>query len=457
MLKNKLLASVALCTVLSSASAIANSEIDSIRNEIKNMKKAYESRISDLEGKLSKVQNSNSASNSNSGDKKDLNPVAGTTPSTARRSIRDNVFNPSIGVILNGQYNQFSSDEGDIAGFAVGHEGERAREGFAVDHTELNFSANVDDKFFGSVTTAIADHEGETELELEEAFIQTLPGIGLPTGMSIKAGRAFWTLGYLNEHHNHVDDFADRPLPYRAFLNGAYNDDGVQLSYVLPTNFYSEIGGGIFRADDFPFGEADGEDIGAWSAYARVGGDISDNQSWRAGGYILSGEAAGERTTNEDVVTFIGDTDLYFADVRYTWAPTGNARQQEVTLQGEYFWRNEDGTYEDTDAATGTVNYDESSSGWYAQAVYKFLPQWRVGARYSQLESADTPLALAGSALDAEGHDPVSYSAMLDWTNSEFSRIRLQYNYEELANDQDDNQFTVQYIMSLGAHGAHKY
>ena len=59
--------------------------------------------------------------------------------------------------------------------------------------------------------------------------------------------------------------------------------------------------------------------------------------------------------------------------------------------------------------------------------------------------------------LDSQGHDPKAYSVMLDWTNSEFSRVRLQYNREELAQGQDDDQIILQYIMSLGAHGAHKY
>ncbi len=448
MLQRKFAASAALIAMLSSTSALAaDKDIDALRAEIQNMKQTYEGRIAELESKLSKVEKTQA---------KAVAP-APATPATARRDVKDNSFNPSIGVILNGQYSQFSSDEGEIAGFAVGHEGERPREGFAVDHTELNFSANVDDKFFGSTTAAIAQHEGETELELEEAFIQTLPGVGLPDGLSVKAGRAFWTLGYLNEHHSHADDFADRPLPYRVFLNEAFNDDGAEVSYVLPTGFYSEIGGGVFRGDDFPFGEGDGSGVGAWSAFARVGGDIGDNQSWRLGGYVLSGEADGSRLTNEDVVSFTGDTDIYAADLRYTLAPTGNAREQEVILQGEYFWRNEDGVYEDTDAATGAINFDDSSSGWYAQAVYKFDPQWRVGARYSQVEASDVPAGLVGSALDSDGYDPKAYSAMLDWTNSEFSRVRLQYNREELARGQDDNQVMLQYIMSLGAHGAHKY
>ena len=160
-------------------------------------------------------------------------------------------------------------------------------------------------------------------------------------------------------------------------------------------------------------------------------------------------------------MTLIGDVDLYLADVRYTWAPTGNARQQEVIFQSEYFWRNEDGTYEEAvsggSTSTGDVGFDDSSSGWYAQAVYKFAPQWRVGLRTSQLHAAGVPAGLVGSALDSQGHDPKAYSVMLDWTNSEFSRVRLQYNREELAQGQDDDQVILQYIMSLGAHGSHKY
>ena len=449
MLNIKSAALAALIAMLSSTSALAaDKDIEALRAEIQAMKQAYEVRIAELESKLNKVESTQA---------KSVAP-APATPATARRDVKDNSFNPSIGVILNAQYNAFSSEEGEIAGFAVGEEGERPGEGFGIDHTELNLSANIDDKFFGSTTAAIAQHEGETEIELEEAFIQTLPGVGLPDGLSIKAGRAFWTLGYLNEHHSHADDFADRPLPYRVFLNEAFNDDGAEVSYVLPTEFYAEIGGGLFRGDDFPFGESDGSDFAARSAFARIGGDISDNQSWRLGGYVLSGAADGERQTNEDLVSFTGDTDIYAADLRYTWAPSGNAYNQEVTFQSEYFRRNEDGVYEDTDAGTGAIEFDDSSSGWYAQAVYKFDLQWRVGARYSRLHAADVPAGLAGSALDSDGYDPKAYSAMLDWTNSEFSRVRLQYNREELARrGQDDNQIMLQYIMSLGAHGAHKY
>ena len=426
----------------------SDNDIEALRAEILQMKEAYEKRIANLEAKLVELAEADASAGSETQNQ---------PPATASRKVFDNGFNPSIGLILNGKYSNFSADESEIAGFGVGEEGERGREGLGIDESELNFSASVDDKFYGSLTAAIVREEGEDIVELEEAYVQTLPGAGLPDGLSVKAGRAFWTLGYLNEHHSHSDDFVDRPLPNRVFLNNSFNDDGVEVSYILPTDVYAEIGGGAFRGDDFPFGEADGGGIGAWSAFFRVGNDIGLDKSWRLGAYILSGEAEGGRASNEDTITFVGDSDLYVADVRYTWAPTGNAREKELILQGEVFVRDEDGSYEDAEAGTGLIAFDDSVSGWYAQAIYKFDPRWRFGLRYSQLEAPDVPAGLVGSALDASGHDAKTYSAMLDWTNSEFSRIRFQYNREELSDGEEDDQFILQYIMSLGAHGAHKY
>lgn len=431
-----------------SAMAASSPDLEALQTEIRQMKQAYEKRISELENKLAKLTVA----------KTETTEMAPAAPDGgAGKKIHGNEFNPSIGVILNGKYSGFSSDSSNIAGFGVGEEGERGREGLGLDESALNFAGSIDDKFYGGLTVAVVREAGEDKVELEEAYVQTLSGAGLPQGLSVKAGRAFWTFGYLNEHHTHADDFADRPLPYRAFLNKAFNDDGLEVSYVLPTGLYTEVGGGVFRGDDFPLGNATGDGGGAWSAFARVGGDIGENKSWRLGAYLLSGESDGGRSSNEDAVTFIGDSDLYAADLRFTWAPTGNAREREVIVQGEYFRRNEDGSYEDTDAGTGAVAFDDSASGWYAQAVYKFLPQWRIGVRYSLLEAAGAPAGLAGSALDAEGHDPEATAVMLDWTNSEFSRVRLQYNHEELSRGQNDDQIMLQYIMSLGAHGAHKY
>lgn len=430
------------------AYAASDTDIEALRAELKAMKQGYESKIMQLEKRIIDMEQGKA------GQAAKVESAAGFgVPATASRSVGDNSFNPSIGVILNGRYTSYSENELEVAGFATGHEGERPEEGLRIEETEMNFSASVDDKFSANATVALHEHEGETEVEIEEAYFQTT---GLPAGLNAKAGRFFVPLGYLNEHHTHADDFADRPLPNRVFLNRHYSDDGVEISWVLPTDFYSEIGAGGFRGRGFPAEGGDGNDLGAWNVYARTGGDIGDETSWRLGVSTLQTNGI-DRAANEDVVLFEGDSDLYAFDGRMIWAPNGNNREREVILQGEYFLRAEDGTYDDTDAGTGPVAYNESQSGWYAQGVYKFHPQWRIGARYSALLSGDIPAGLAGSALDDGGHDPRAASGMVDWSNSEFSRLRFQYNWEELADQQNDNQFLVQYIMSIGAHGAHPF
>jgi hypothetical protein len=45
---------------------------------------------------------------------------------------------------------------------------------------------------------------------------------------------------------------------------------------------------------------------------------------------------------------------------------------------------------------------------------------------------------------------------MIDYSHSEFSRFRLQYNRDESYPD-PDNEVFAQYIVSLGAHGAHTF
>ena len=469
------------------ASAASDQEIEALRQEIREMKSEYENRILQMEEKLEEMKGEASQAKTTYSKSKDK-----VYPS---RAIYNRNLNPSIGAILGGRFAAFSSDEGEIPGFVLGHEGERGAEGISLGETELNFSTSVDDKFYGHITTALADHGDGVEIELEEAYVETLPGFGLPTGATIRMGRAFWTMGYLNEHHSHSDDFADRPLPYRVFLDKAFNDTGAQISYVLPTDFYVEAGGGIFRGDDFPFAGAEGNDINSFSAFLRVGGDIGENSSWRIGGYLLDGEASGrggghghgheengdehgheengEHVADNDhdheeeheeehgeeheesleefftAGMFTGDTRLYAVDFRYVWAPTGNIREKELLLQGEYFWRDEEGIYT---LAEGDEIHEErldgGSHGWYAQGVFKFSPKWRIGARYSQLYSPED------SGID---HDPYAVAVMGDWSNSEFSRIRLQYNHEKLGEDLSDNQILLQYIMGIGAHAAHKY
>jgi hypothetical protein len=52
---------------------------------------------------------------------------------------------------------------------------------------------------------------------------------------------------------------------------------------------------------------------------------------------------------------------------------------------------------------------------------------------------------------------PKKNSVMVDYSPSEFSRIRVQFAQDKSQQDATDNQAFVQYQMSLGAHGAHQF
>ncbi len=442
MRKHLLVATALSAFALSPYPVSAAEEAQQLNQEIQRLKAQYQQQIAAMEQRLQQLETAQQATVTA--------PIPSGTPATA------GAFNPAIGVVFNGQASSFSEDDNNIAGFAIGEEGERGKEGLSLGESEIVINANVDDKFAAQFTGAVASEDGEDVLEIEEAYIQTL---GLPYGTNITAGRMLGNLGYMNEKHAHTDDFADRPLPYRAFLNNAFNDEGIQASIVLPTDLFMEIGGGAWRGGDFPASDDTGGGVGSYSAYARVGGDIGDNQNWRIGASYLGSQASGQgRIVGEpgEEITFKGDSNLYIADVKYAWAPTGNASNQELSLQAEYFMRDEDGTYEDTAAALAATPYDGQQSGYYAQALYRFLPQWRVGYRYAAMDAGKIDAAFAGTALDTGGHDPYAHALMVDYSRSEFSRIRLQYNNDHAGLD-TDNQFIAQYIMSIGAHAAHKY
>jgi hypothetical protein len=278
--------------------------------------------------------------------------------------------------------------------------------------------------------------------------------LGLPGGLALRMGRVFSDIGYLNDRHFHSWDFADQPLVYQAFLGNQYLDDGLRLSWLAPTDFYLALSAEVLRGDRYPAGGAANSGVGSTTLSAQTGGDLGLSHSWQFGLSWLGAEADGRESGGEDdPLSFTGDSDLLIADFVWKWAPMGNSRERNFTFQAEYLWRTEEGEYALPDGFAAP--WDQDQDGWYAQAVYQPIARWRFGARVDSL-SGDWPGAVwAGTPLEPAG-DPRRYSLMADWSNSEFSRLRFQYNYDDTAAE-SDNQFGLQYIFSIGAHGAHTF
>ena len=358
-------------------------------------------------------------------------------------------FNPAISLILMGRYASFENDPEDYAipGVTLAEETDPGKEGFSLAETELILSGNIDDKFFGRFTTALTP---ENEIEIEEAFIQTL---GLTAGFDMQFGRFYSEIGYLNKVHAHYWDFVDQPLVYRAYLGNQYNDDGIQLRWLAPTYLFLELGGEAFSGDSFPANRPSNESVGSYSLFAKLGNDVGVSHSWQAGLSYLATQSV-DRETEEGTILFAGDDNMIIADLVWKWAPGGNDSRTSFVFQAEFISSNEQGDY--TIAASGTNPVDRNKDGWYAQVVYKFLPRWRTGMRYDRLNIDDPGNTFSGTSLDTEGHTPKRVSVMIDYSHSEYSRFRVQYNRDE-SYAVMDNQWYLQYIMSLGAHGAHRF
>ena len=294
--------------------------------------------------------------------------------------------------------------------------------------------------------------------------------LGLSYGFTAKAGRFFSGVGYLNGIHAHAWDFTDTPLANKVFLGGQLGDDGIQLKWVAPTLFYLDIGVEAGRGLHFPSGPDGGRNkngTGSGTFFTHVGGDLGSSTAWQAGLSYLSASPQGRTYDDADSTgttvtnSFSGRSRLWVLSGVLKWAPNRNPTYTNFKLQGEFFRRSENGDLTfDTTGTPQTGGFTSAQSGLYLQGVYQFMPQWRVGYRYDRLDSGttsfSTPLNATAFPILA-AHNPTRNTVMLDWSGSEFSRIRLQLARDKSRSDVTDNQVFLQYIMSLGAHGAHKF
>jgi len=375
-----------------------------------------------------------------------------TELSVAQGTVSSTAFNPALSLILDGKFTSYSDAPPELTGVLQGGESGAVPEGFSLSDTEVVASANIDDKFYGFVDIGFEIDENETEVELEEAWIQTLT---LPGGLGIKAGRFFSDIGYLNIRHPHSWDFTNAPLAYDAFLGTSYADTGVQVRWVAPLDVFLEIGGEIMSGDSFPAGGRADSGTGAHTLFARLGGDAGASNSWRVGVSVLAAESVGRESQLDVVpVAFDGDTDVAILDFVWKWARNGNPRDRNFTFVGEYLRRDEKGSLTLLSEPPLTVHYDDGQSGFYLYGVYQFRPQWRAGARFDRLSLGNELTGFPGVAVG--DNDPERWSLMLDWSNSEFSRLRFQVDMYDF-DGRSSTGVVLQYVMSLGSHGAHTF
>jgi hypothetical protein len=470
------LIAAAVGLVLTGPALAQDTELGKIREEIRQLKDAYEQRIQTLEKRLADAEAKAGKAESTASKAEQSAAKAETAASSAANRTGENAFNPAVSLILQGTFAKSSQDPNrfQITGFAPsGGEVGPPKRSFGLAETELTMTANIDPYFRGVAIAALAPEGG---IGVEEAYFQTL---AIPHGLTIKGGRFFSGIGYQNEQHQHVWDFQDAPLPYKAFLGNQLKQDGVQLKWVAPTDLFIELGAELSAGDQFPGSDRNKNGVGGSALFGHLGGDIGASTAWRAGlSYLQTSpkdrsyqdvDSLGGAVTN----TFNGTAKLWAVDGVLKWAPNGNSTYYNFKLQGEYFRLKQNGTltYDDTAQAppqfgvTFTDYFRTNQSGWYLQGIWQFYPGWRVGYRYDTLRYGTLSNGIVSNALGPTAtdfpafanHSPTRNTLMLDWSPTEFSRLRLQFASDKSRLGFTDNQVFVQYIYSLGAHGAHKF
>lgn len=465
-------------------------EIQNLREQMEVEKRGYEVRLEEMQDKIDAVS-SLLLEKAATGAEEDLEAaIARSQPEEIPAAGSEGVWsgiaggvqslNPEISVIVDTYYqnSHFSGTSNgemsdiyeNMAGFGHvhgddhGHDHGGLEEGFNLRHLELYFSGEVDPYFKAYAIAAVS----EDDAEIEEAVIQTTC---LPAGFQLQAGKFFSHFGRINPQHSHQWDFVDQPLIYQLTLGShGLNEKGAQLSWLAPTPFYLLAGVEAFQGDnELLFNYIGGDQLPdkdgprLWVGWLKFSPNLPQNHGLQAGLFGARGVHQEEHDGNDDGLNdhwLDGYGKFLGVDCVYKYDSNSAYGLGDLTLQGEYFWREKDLSVYRHDLNPAFVGQDriDKQDGYYVQAIYGFLPRWRAGLRWEQVGLTNKSEFPDGTSVSYD--DSYRVAGMLDFTPTEFSRIRFQANQGDYLLDrgnQDVWQIFMQLMVSLGAHGAHKF
>lgn len=372
-----------------------------------------------------------------------------------------------------------STERDSVLGDLKGGAHDPRKRGFTLQQAELSIAGAVDPWFQAKMylITSLDPDEGETVVELEEAYLTTSQ---LPADLQVKAGTYFTEFGRINPTHPHGWDWQDQPVIHtRVFGGDGMRGPGARVSWLLPTAQYGELFLGVQNAngetmasflaneevyEERPvggrqFSEREVRSAGdlVWSLRAATSYDLSDTSSLGLGASALFGPNA----TGGD-----GETMVYGADFVFRWRPVENRRGYPfVKLQGEFVARAFE-TAEQTDASDpldpvvlpGETLDDQ---GGYLQGLYGFAEGLAAGVRVDLATgSGDSYQGGGAFGRDADPFrtDRLRVSPLLVWQPSEFSRVRLQYDFDDSDHlDDEVHSVWLGFEVLIGSHPPHSH
>jgi hypothetical protein len=466
-----------------------------LQSDFKKQQELYGAQIEHLQKKISELEKNTVSITTEPSTPNTPESLAMSRPTDPIRVRRYNSF-LDIGLI--GTFAAGTSTAKDIeGGLQLGGHDPNQR-GFTVQGIEAAFSGAVDPYFRGNANLIFSiDSEGESFVELEEAWLETM---SLPGNFQIRGGQFFSEFGRENTLHPHARAFVDSSLANARLLGPeGLRNPGMRLSWLAPTPFYSEIflgvqnssgatassfrgagnhgHGGAEEEAGLPFafrhlendrGIRNWDDLLFTPRYA-VSWDLTPNQT------VLVGSSAAFGPNNSGEAGQETRTEIYGVDLTWKWKPPGQSGGFPfVAWQTEGIWRRfKAGDFDWDENANGLVDDGEldgngdgvpdaysserlNDYGFYSQLTYGFRKGWVAGLRYDWVTSNKGDYESI-SGRDESRAERWRISPNLTWLPTEFSKIRLQYNYDDRAFRGTDHSIWLQFEFILGAHGAHKF
>jgi len=319
-----------------------------------------------------------------------------------------NRFNPAISV--NGLFLGTYASEGSAGASEIDT-------GMDIQEVELRFSADVDHWLRAELTLAMEETD---EIEIEELIAEAV----IARSLSLRAGKFFAAFGKHNLLHTHSYPFIDRPIVNEEILGSeGLNEGGAGLDYLLPLPFFSSLSLQFLQGDNDLFSGPRNDDF-LYLLHWKNLVDLTADLTAELGGSYATGR-------NDNPVAESDRTHLAGADLTFKWKPAGRERYRSLVWQSEFM----------------DVSGVAEARGVYSLLQYQFAQRWWVQGRYDYYTRDDV----------LETADRQRGSALLAFAPSEFTALRLQYNYLDPRPGKTDHQVLLQINFTLGSHPAHAY
>ena len=285
-------------------------------------------------------------------------------------------------------------------------------------------------------------HEDGSGFAVEEGYLEW---VGLPGGIGLKLGKFFQQFGQLNRWHSHALPFQTRSLPHLSFIGPeSLAQTGASLHWLAP---FGGVGGTyeatleVTRSENkMLFGESGGLSVlghinSFWNLSSST--DLDLGLSWING------------TFTDDKRSL--DRNLYGAEAAITWRPPGRSRYQGLSLRGgvmavDLIPQDEEHAERHNEHAEDH-EISERAFGFWGMGEVRLSESWLMGTRLSRSASPEDP-----------GETAWLISPTLSWWQSEYVRIRLEYDLlgRSLTDDRE-GRLLLQVTFAMGPHKHETY